>query len=143
MHGLVFLVMIQQLENTIEPMLTNSNENDQNYQEDQLIFQQDGVPPHYAGFRSPLPGSMEWQFYQIAQTIIKTVFSRFLPEGKILYTSTYFNRDLRQRITNKRRLITPVIQLYIYYGSSLFIKVYNIVQNFTGVQTMCYSIPIP
>lgn len=39
---------LERLENTISPLLTDIIEHDYNYQQDHLIFQHDGAPPHYA-----------------------------------------------------------------------------------------------
>lgn len=39
---------LQLLENAIDPMITDTLENDNNLIENQLTFQQDGAPPHYA-----------------------------------------------------------------------------------------------
>lgn len=77
---------LELLEFTIKLMKTNISENDQNYLDDQLIFQQKGASPHYA---LPVrqysnqqllehwigkPGSIEWH------TITRTVSPKFVLE---------------------------------------------------------------
>lgn len=52
---------LELFEDTNKPMLTNNIENDQNYLDNQLIFQQDGAPTHNAlpvRFRTTLPTSL-------------------------------------------------------------------------------------
>jgi len=43
-------IYLELLEDIIDPTLINIIENDEHYLEDQLVFQQDGTPPHYAQY---------------------------------------------------------------------------------------------
>lgn len=107
------------LENHIDPILTEIIENNAgNYVEDQIVFQQDGAPPHYAlpvreyldqrfpnrwiGRRGPT----EWP----ARSPDLSPLDFFLwghLKSKIYSTQPDSIEDLRRRIVNECRQITP------------------------------------
>lgn len=106
------------LEDTIDPMLTDIIENDQNYLEDQLIFQQDGAPAHYAlpvrqyldqhfpGHWIGRRGSIEWPPRSPDLSPLDFFLWGHL-KSRIYSTPPASLEDLRQRITNECRQITP------------------------------------
>lgn len=111
-------VYLQLLEDAIDPALTETVENNNNYNVNDLTFQQDGAPPHYAlavreylnrtypdrwiGRRGPI----EWP----ARSPDLTPLDFFLwghLKSKIYKTQPQSLNDLRQRIIDECRAITP------------------------------------
>lgn len=101
-------------------MLTNIIENDEHYLEDQLVFEQEGAPLHYA---LPVPqyldqrfpgqwigrrGAIEWP----ARSPDLSPLDFFLwghLKNKIYATQPTSLEDLRQRIVNECRQITSQV----------------------------------
>lgn len=111
-------VYLNMLEDTIDPLITQIIEDDQNHTADRLHFQQDGAPPHYvAPVRQFLDdrfpgrwigrrGPIEWP----ARSPDLSPLDFFLwghLKNKCFATKPESIEDLRQRITAECRNITP------------------------------------
>jgi hypothetical protein len=109
---------LQLLEDAIDPALTDIIENVPEYDEDHLIFQQDGAPPHYALIvRQYLDqrflrnwigrrGSIEWPPRSPDLSPLDFFLWGYL-KSKIYKTQPASLEDLRQRIVDECRRITP------------------------------------
>ncbi|XP_018307235.1 uncharacterized protein [Mycetomoellerius zeteki] len=109
---------LELLEDIIDPTLTNIIENDEHYLENQLIFQQDEAPPHYArlvreylGKTFPgrwirRRGPIEWLPLSPDLSLLDFFLWGDL-NSKIYATQLASLEDLRQRIINECRQITP------------------------------------
>lgn len=106
------------IENIVHPLLVDIVENDDRYSADELTFQQDGAPPHFARpvtdfLNATFPGQWigrrgptEWP----ARSPDLTPLDFFLwghLKSKIYSTEPESLEDLRQRIVNECRQITP------------------------------------
>lgn len=106
------------LEDHIDPMLTDIIENDDRYLEDELIFQQDGAPPHFAvtvrqflDLRFPgkwigRRGAAEWPPRSPDLSPLDFFLWGHL-KSKIYATQPESLADLRQRIVHECHQITP------------------------------------
>lgn len=111
---------LELLDTTIDPRITELLENDENLLENELVFQQDGAPPHYAlpvreylndrfpgrwiGRRGPI----EWP----ARSPDLSPLDYFLwghLKSKVYATQPADIEDLRQRIIEECRQVTPQV----------------------------------
>lgn len=111
---------LELLEDTVYPLLIDIVENDDRYQENQLMFQQDGAPPHYAllvreFLNRQFPeqwigrrGAIEWPPRSPDLTPLDFFLWGHL-KSKIYATQPESLEELRRRIVEECRLITPQI----------------------------------
>lgn len=109
---------LELLENAIYPALVDIIENNAQYMENHLIFQQDGAPPHYAlPVRQYLDevfpekwigrrGAIEWPPRSPDLTPLDFFLWGHL-KSKVYMTQPTSLEDLQQRIVNECRQITP------------------------------------
>jgi ribosomal protein S13 len=111
---------LQLLETLVDPFITQVIEEDENFVENQLVFQQDGAPPHcvapvreFLNNRFPnrwmgRRGAIEWP----ARSPDLTPLDFFLwghLKNKIYVDKPASLDDLRQKIINECQLVTPEI----------------------------------
>lgn len=113
-------IYLELLETTVDPHITELLENDENLLENELVFQQDGAPPHYVvpvreflnnrfpgrwiGRRGPI----EWP----ARSPDLSPLDYFLwghLKSKVYATQPANIEDLRQRIIEECRQLTPQV----------------------------------
>jgi len=111
---------LDMLENTIEPRITEIIENDVNYSENDIHFQQDGAPPHYvAPVRQFLDthfpnqwigrrGPIEWPPRSPDLSPLDYFLWGHL-KSKVFSTKPNSIQDLQERITTECRKITADI----------------------------------
>lgn len=106
------------LENAIDPALTHIIENDPAYNEQELIFQQDGAPPHYSQhvrnyLNNTFPGrwigrrgAFEWPPRSPDLTPLDFFLWGHI-KSKVYSTPPDTLEDLRRRIIHECREVTP------------------------------------